>query len=721
MGKNDFDMEFNFDEEFDFDPNAFLNGEDFDKDIDLSEFTDEDLGLSPASSEDAAPAEAEEELDFASDLDLKDLLDLGEEEDADLTADFDFQEDFEESAEEEAEEEEDPFAFAADEDADLLEDLNFEDEALEEEEDYADSFPEEEPEAPAEDEVPEADLDDTMIFPPRREREEAAYEQPQYQEEAPDFQEEAVEEEAPLEEAEEETTSRHRAPREKKEFKMPKMPKLTTPSFLTKFFNLYFAPLTNKALLEEPVDPDKPRRRRKKTKAQIFKEVYLPPLLVCATAVLVLVFIVGSISNAITNFKTEQDIKDAQALAESQEAARIESEYEIIMREAEELAASYDYKGACEKLQSFTGVQADYPELVAKLSEYARIQETMVEYRDPSMIPNLSFHVLIADPARAFADPELGGSYNKNFVTCDEFSKILDQLYANGYILVDFDSFTTLTTNVDGSQQFFTKPLYLPEGKKPIMITETMVNYFEYMIDSNKDGVADAGGDGFASKLVVDASGDIKAEYVDVNSQTHVGNYDLVPILEDFIKAHPDFSYQGARATLAVTGSEGIFGYRCNTSYVQSRGQQYYNDEAEGAKRIVAALKDKGYTMACFTYSNAKYSDYTANQIQQDLADWTQQIKPIIGDVNVMVYARTCDINDYAGTKFNVMSTSGFRYFVSNGKEPWAEVNNNYVRQKRLMVTGENMAWYSDQFTRTPIFDPNTVLDMTSRGNVPKT
>ena len=722
MGKNDFDMEFNFDEEFDFDPNAFLDGEEFDQDIDLSEFTDEELGLSPAATEPAEEADPADDLDFASDLDLNDLLDLADAEADDLTADFDFEEADEEPAElpeaEEAEKEDDPFAFAHEED-DLLDELSFEDEiAEEEEEDYEEPDFQAESDFP-EEEIAEDDLDQTMIFPPKRDREETAYQQPEYQEKAPVYPEDAEEaEEATPEEEAEPVNARRRAPKEKKEFKMPK---LTTPRFITDFYNLYFAPLGNKAMLEEPADPSKPRRRRRKTKAQIFKEVYLPPILVCMTAVLVLVFVVGSISNAIQTYQNEKDIEKAQALAESQEAARLESEYDTIMREAEILASSYDYNGAIEKLKSFTGVQADYPDLVAKLSEYAKIQETMVEYRDPSMIPNLSFHVLIADPARAFADPELGGSYNKNFVTCDEFSKILDQLYANGYILVDFDSFTQLNTNVDGSQQFYTKPLYLPEGKKPVMITETMVNYFEYMIDSNKDGVADAGGDGFASKLVVDAAGDIKAEYVDVNSQTHVGNYDLVPILEDFIKAHPDFSYQGARATLAVTGSEGIFGYRCNTTYVQSRGQQYYNEQAEGAKKIVAALRDKGYTLACFTYGNVKYSDYTANQIQQDLADWTQQIKPIIGDVNIMVYARTCDITDYSGTKFNVMSTSGFRYFVSNGKEPWAEVNNNYVRQRRLMVTGENMAWYSDQFTSNGLFDPNTVLDSTSRGNVPKT
>ncbi len=80
------------------------------------------------------------------------------------------------------------------------------------------------------------------------------------------------------------------------------------------------------------------------------------------------------------------------------------------------------------------------------------------------------------------------------------------------------------------------------------MLTETMVNYFEYMVDSNNDGVADAGGAGFANKLVLDENGDIKAQYIDSSNNTLTGNYDFVPILEDFIKAHPDFSYRGARA-----------------------------------------------------------------------------------------------------------------------------------------------------------------------------
>ena len=49
------------------------------------------------------------------------------------------------------------------------------------------------------------------------------------------------------------------------------------------------------------------------------------------------------------------------------------------------------------------------------------------------------------------------------------------------------------------------------------MITETMVNYFNYMVDSNKDNEPDAGGDGFAYRLIVDSNGDIKAQMVDSN------------------------------------------------------------------------------------------------------------------------------------------------------------------------------------------------------------
>ena len=82
-----------------------------------------------------------------------------------------------------------------------------------------------------------------------------------------------------------------------------------------------------------------------------------------------------------------------------------------------------------------------------KKAEYLNAKAGLQEWKDYSTIPNLSFHVLIQDPVRAFADSENGGMYNRNFVTTEEFEKILNQIYNNGYVLVDFNSF--VSSNVD--------------------------------------------------------------------------------------------------------------------------------------------------------------------------------------------------------------------------------------------------------------------------------
>ena len=74
MGKNDFDIDFDFNEEYGFDPKAFLGTEEYDENIDLDAFSDEELGLtSPKKA--SAPA-AEEEFDLEDDLDSDDFLNM---------------------------------------------------------------------------------------------------------------------------------------------------------------------------------------------------------------------------------------------------------------------------------------------------------------------------------------------------------------------------------------------------------------------------------------------------------------------------------------------------------------------------------------------------------------------------------------------------------------------------------------------------------------------
>lgn len=56
---------------------------------------------------------------------------------------------------------------------------------------------------------------------------------------------------------------------------------------------------------------------------------------------------------------------------------------------------------------------------------------------------------------------------------------------------------------------------------------------------------------------------------------------------------------------------------------------------------------------------------------------------------------------------------------LKSGDTPYTEVNNTYVRQTRLMVTGENLVAKPSMFTSTGVFDPNAILDLSIRGNVP--
>ena len=82
MGKNDFDIDFDFEEEYGFDPKAFLGTEEYDKNIDLDAFSDEELGLTTHKAKKVA---AEEDFHLDDDLDADDFLNMGSKEETETT------------------------------------------------------------------------------------------------------------------------------------------------------------------------------------------------------------------------------------------------------------------------------------------------------------------------------------------------------------------------------------------------------------------------------------------------------------------------------------------------------------------------------------------------------------------------------------------------------------------------------------------------------------
>lgn len=463
-------------------------------------------------------------------------------------------------------------------------------------------------------------------------------------------------------------------------------------------------------------------RRRKRSQAQIFKENYLPLIISAAALVLIFIFIIGSAGRAIQKHRLDKQASIAVSESAAAEKKRLDSEALLLLSQAQQQAAGFNYLGAIATIDTFSGDISQYPDLANKRSEYAAAQQDMVAWSDPSKVVNLSFHMLISDTERAFKDDEYGGAYNRNFVTVGEFSQILQQLYDNGYILVNLTDFTTATTNEAGDTIYTAKQLYLPRDKKPVMITQTGVNYYKYMTDGNDDGLPDEKGAGFASRLIIGPDGKVTCEMVDREGKTLVGNYDLVPILDAFIAEHPDFSYNGARATLAVTGYDGVFGYRTDAASKEAKGQEFHDKEVAGAKAVADALRAEGYRIACYTYDNVEYGSYSAAEIEEDLKKWTAEVTPVLGDVDTLVFAQGSDIagsdTTYGSETYDVLKKAGFHYYLGfcDSGTPWAQLGSDYVRMGRILVTGSHMYHNPNWFTG--LFDAKEILDKT-RGEVP--
>jgi len=164
---------------------------------------------------------------------------------------------------------------------------------------------------------------------------------------------------------------------------------------------------------------------------------------------------------------------------------------------------------------------------------------------------------------------------------------------------------------------------------------------------------------------------------------SYTGSYDFVPLLEDFIASHPGFSFRGSRAILAVTGHKGLFGYEL--------------DQTDAIAEVVQALRDKGYTIASNTYGNVLYGKMSVLELEDDLAKWETEIKPLLGDVEILAYARNSDISDgkdpYTSKKYEKLYMAGFRYYMGlcYNSNPWMSVTDNTIRMGRLMVTGGNL------------------------------
>ena len=404
----------------------------------------------------------------------------------------------------------------------------------------------------------------------------------------------------------------------------------------------------------------------------------------------------------------------------------IQEQADVLLQDAAFVAAGYNYKQAIQMLKEFPYYESA-PSLASAVAKYEQLDTQLISYPNMDSITHIFFHSLIVDPSRAFDGEYTDGGYNQYMTTVDEFNAMLQQMYDRGYILVSPYDVAYEVTDETGTH-FIYGDIRIPEGKTPFIMSQDDLNYYGYMI-GEQDGIdeipafADPTGDGFACRIVIGEDGYPTCEYMDNNGNVTTGDYDLVPLLETFIREHPDFSYHGARAVLGMTGYEGVFGYRTKPSYEGTMGTEAYQKEIENAKAVAQCLRDHGWILASHSYGHPAYGEITAEKVRIDSEKWENTVQSVIGETDVILYPHGSDIagiEEYTfdNEKFNALYNDGYRYFFNvDSSIAWCQLGTNYYRGGRRNLDGYRM--YYNPGLLDDLFDVASVFDSARPTPVP--
>jgi hypothetical protein len=218
-------------------------------------------------------------------------------------------------------------------------------------------------------------------------------------------------------------------------------------------------------------------------------------------------------------------------------------------------------------------------------------------------VEGIFVHPLVLQPKLAFTSDSLGHGFQDYFVTAREFRLILDELWRNGWTLVD-------------AHRAAAGDVRVPVGRKPLVLSEDDVNYYAYF-----------DGRGLADRLVLDGSGNVRAEFRD-NAGVHLTDDDVVPLVDEEVAQHPEFSADGAKGVLGLTGYEGLFGEH-----------DLHDPVARGRLRaLVQRLRATGWTMASHTYGHIRLGLRPLAVIERDTAKWKSVARGLLGPVDMLIY-----------------------------------------------------------------------------------
>ena len=354
-----------------------------------------------------------------------------------------------------------------------------------------------------------------------------------------------------------------------------------------------------------------------------------------------------------------------------------------LYRRAKRYAQQYDYDKAIKVLKSSPNYKIS-TKLRKAAKVYKKKKESCVSW-PLDQVTHVFYHTLIKDTSKAFDGDYKSGDYDQVMTTIDEFNKITQSMYEKGYVMVSIYDMAT----VDENGNMTPGEILLPEGKIPFVLSEDDVCYYHYM------------------------DGDVEE--------------------------HPDFSYRGARGIVALTGYNGILGYRTDSSYetrpddldadkvqwLDNHPDFDLNTEREGAKKVVQAMKKEGWLFASHTWGHQNVSQISLEKLQADTQRFKENVDPLIGGTDIIIFAFGADLagaEDYSGEKFEYLKSQGYNYFCNvDSSQYFVQIRDNYFRMGRRNLDGYRMYYnpelISDLFDAQEVFNSDRPVPVPPMGD----
>lgn len=170
---------------------------------------------------------------------------------------------------------------------------------------------------------------------------------------------------------------------------------------------------------------------------------------VCIAALALVVGVTALATNLVVGEekpgKKPETEKSSAAVVETEPAG----ENAEILEEADRLAAGYDYDAAVAKIKSVNGYEQK-TELTQAIIRYTEAQKKCVPV-DVDTVPHIFYHSLMNEPTIALDASIVGqgaaDGMNAWMTTVEEFDKITQQMYDNGYVFVRLHDLVVETTD----------------------------------------------------------------------------------------------------------------------------------------------------------------------------------------------------------------------------------------------------------------------------------